>query len=537
MSKKGTLSLNKATSATEQVGRLRLGEIGYPGLHIDSSIMGTRIREEQHWDLQFPRSLDTYKQMTYSSTIKTALVVKEVLILKALANHTIKPGTNATARSKEAAEFISWTLKNLEGQSFENVLSNAITYNRDGFSMLEKVYTQVQEGEFKGRMKIKKLSPRSQRSLDVSVPWQFSEDGREFLGINQSTNNLPNSSSLKKGRSARIPIKKEKLMMFSWDSTNLNPEGFSPLNAVYRDWKEMVLIAEYQVIGISKDSGGTPILRIPTEILNKAAADATSPEGLSVTKLQTDLANMHAGEQAYMILPSDRDDSGNLIFDMKLIGIEGGGKQFDLDAALNARKKAILDAFGAGFMHLGNEGGGSHALMDGKTTVHEAFVGRDIDFIISVFEEQLFPQLLALNGIRLPQEEMPRMAAGDISEIDIDNASKAIQRAYAVNAIPRTVETTNETLEKLDYEFRLDENMAKDEFGELFPDTMQSRSGDGMASGNSSGTGNSSTSKSDANTGNLDKSAKALEGMTLVNVNGKEILVLDEDLESFIGDS
>jgi hypothetical protein len=211
---------------------------------------------------------------------------------------------------------------------------------------------------------------------------------------------------------------------------------------------------------------------------------------------------MHAGEQAFVILPSDRDEKGNYLFDIKLIGVEGSGKQFDLSSAINERKKSILDSFGAGFMSLGNEGGGSHALMDGKTTVHEAFVGRDVDFIISVIERELFPQLLALNGIILPQKKMPKVKAGNISETSIDEVSKMIQRVFAVGGVPFTKKVAQKNLDMLGYEVDI-EDMSEDEFQKYLPESV-TRAGDGMKSGTGNGTGNGD-SGDDANTGNLER--------------------------------
>lgn len=227
---------------------------------------------------------------------------------------------------------------------------------------------------------------------------------------------------------------------------------------------------------------GIPLIRLPIETLNKAANDPTSPEAATVEKLMRDVANMHAGEQSYVILPSDVDESTkNTLFDLKLMGVEGGGKQFDLAEAIRNRKQAILDNFGAGFIALGNDGSGSFALMDGKTSVHEAFVKYDLKFITEVFENQLFPQLLALNGIRLPQEKMPRMVASPVSEENADTVSKVLQRAMSVNALPQTVELTNESLEMLGFKYRVPDDTSIEELRQMLPNN-ESGAGEGMTS-------------------------------------------------------
>lgn len=218
-------------------------------------------------------------------------------------------------------------------------------------------------------------------------------------------------------------------------------------------------------------------------MLNKAETDPSSNEARTIETLMRDVANMHAGEQSYMMLPSDVTDSTKTrLFDIDLIGVSGGGKQFDIEEAVRSRKQAILDSFGAGFISLGNEGSGSYALMDGKTSVHEAFVQYDLKFITEVFENQLFPQLLAINGIRIPQEKMPRMVPAPVSEENVDTWSKVIQRVASVNKLPDTKEITNELMGKLGLEYRVPEDLSDEEFKALMPtNENRSRAGDGFS--------------------------------------------------------
>ena len=495
-------TMNKASSESVS-GGVKKSAIGYEGLRLLSTNgMWAQVRESQIFDLQFPRSLDTFALMAEDGTVSIALAVKITMILRAMKSMKIVAGDEDNEASVDAAEFLSWNLKNLDEQTFLSVLENICTYNTFGFSILEKIFKRVKAGEYEGRWKVSKLSPRSQKSLSTSQPWNFSPDGRKLLSVNQSRNNLPDQLAVPFGKNTDLVIPRKKLMMFSYGSTNGNPEGRSPCAGVYVPWKEKKIIEEYQVIGTTKDMGGTPLARAPIDHFNKAQADASSPEAQSLKDIERNLANMHAGEQSFMFLPSDTDEKGNPLYDIKLLGIEGGGKQFDLGSAIGARSKTILDNFGAGFMQLGNDGSGSYALMDGKTSVHEAFVERDLDFIISVFHQELFPQLLAMNDIRLPQEHMPKMEAGLISEESVDEVSKAIQRVFAVNAIPLTPEIVNENLQRLGYKFRLPDDMTQEQLEKLLPqEDSQTKAGEGMKEGLSNGTGKAS-SGSDSSTGN-----------------------------------
>jgi len=71
---------------------------------------------------------------------------------------------------------------------------------------------------------------------------------------------------------------------------------------------------------------GLLVLRVPTDIINKAAEDPTSDEAKSLQNLQKNAANVHAGDQTYILLGSDTLDNGGTSkysYDIELKGIDG----------------------------------------------------------------------------------------------------------------------------------------------------------------------------------------------------------------------
>lgn len=257
----------------------------------------------------------------------------------------------------------------------------------------------------------------------------------------------------------------------------------------------------------------TPILSAPSEVLANAAADPNSEAAAFMKGIMSSLADWHAGDTAYMILPSDiaENSTTQKMFDVKLIGVEGGtGKQFDTSKLIEERQKAILNAFGAGFAVLGQQqgSGGSYALADTQKGTHAFFIEKDINFLLEVFNKDLIPQLLALNEIRLDEEDMPKLTHGIVDESDVDLVSKAIQRSAAVGAIPIHPELVNEFLKDLDYDYRIPEEVLSNpekwgEYKSQFMPKSTTRSGDGMESGLSSGTGDA-ISDDDNSTSNLE---------------------------------
>ena len=233
-------------------------------------------------------------------------------------------------------------------------------------------------------------------------------------------------------------------------------------------------------------------MKIPSQILNKANTDPSSAEAIMVQGLMADAANAHAGEQAFFILPSDFNNQGGEQFKMSLKGIDGAGKQYSTKDLIQERKKAILDRFGAGFINLGNDGQGSYNLSESKQSIHGHFVQRDIDIIVEAINRNLIPQLLALNDIRLTDEDMPKLKPGLIQEVDMEGFSKFVQRIGAVGYLPKTKEVINKILEVGGFDYVIEEDMTQEELMELLGQN-ESGAGEGMEPGTSgNGTGKNS---------------------------------------------
>lgn len=243
-------------------------------------------------------------------------------------------------------------------------------------------------------------------------------------------------------------------------------------------------------------------------MINEAAADPTGSAATSLNVLKTYMANLHAGEQSYMILPSDAQESTNNFreFEIEFLGINGSqGKMFSTRELIDSRHKDILNTLGCGFMVLGMSGGGSMALGEiSKSTAGSMLTSR-LNYYAEVFNRELIPQLLAINGIKLSEEDMISIDVRLAEDTDADTYSKVIQRAAAVKYLPRNVEIVNEMLEKLGFDYRLPDDTTPEQLAEMFPsDTPASKSGSGMVEGLPNGQGKSTGSSGDASTGNAE---------------------------------
>lgn len=496
-------AVQKAGNESLTVSRVRMGELGSGALSQIRADSERMMVQELRW----PFFIGTVEAMKQDHTVSTALDTKYVFVTKAFNDFKMLFNRDSQA-SKDAADLIEYALKNMTNQSLRDFARSAVTFNEYGFAAFEKVYrTEKTNTKFLGKTVIDRLAFRPQASLSRTNPFQFENGGRDFTGLWQAPrafNDLDGNlkavlTSLEVAgvskRGVEVFIPANKLMMMTLGGTESNPAGVSPLVGCYRAFREKILIENLEVIGAGKDLGGIIELKIPSQILNKANIDPNSQEALMVQGLMADAANAHAGEQAYFILPSDYNTQGGEQFKMSLKGIDGAGKQYSTKDLIQERKKAILDRFGAGFINLGNDGQGSYNLSESKQSIHGHFVQRDIDIIVEAINRNLIPQLLAMNGIRLSDEDMPKLKPGLIQEVDMEGFSKFVQRIGAVGYLPKTREVINKILEVGGFDYVIDENMSQEDLLEILGQN-ESGAGEGMEVGTSgNGTGKNSAAR------------------------------------------
>ena len=532
--------VQKADASQQRVS-LRLSEIGNPNIQNVSGY----IFDNSKFDLQFPQSTETFRLMREDATIEAVFSIYESLIRKALYRGRFVPGPSRSEASRRFANYLNWNFRNLrDGYTWYKTITDMLSCYQYGFSVLEKVWERnYSTTHDQYRWKIAKMPPRPQSSISK---WTFRGDNQTLRGLEQypprlstrfgnfspsdptGTNNVANR---------RIPI--EKAVLCSWNSTGGNPQGRSPLVACYKYWKEKVLIENYEVVGFSKDMGGVIVLRAPTELINKAQ-DPNSDEALTQQALLKDAANIHAGQQSYIFLPSDTQGSagnGEYEYDFTLQGIEGGGKQYTSTDLINERKKAILDVFGAGFLNTGNEVAGSYNLVEGQIGIHAHLLEDHLLFYKDIIENQIVAQMAALNGLDFSDEDMPRWESGDINEYSPDEIGKLVQRTFSVGGFVKTKENIIEIHRRYGLDTTHMEEMTLEELMEAMAvdDSSESRAGE---SNGTSGTGTSQNAQGgDMNLEN--RSANKLisdDGINAVVqlLNKKKITMPSEDVKDWI---
>lgn len=463
------------------------------------------------YELSRSERLRTFQLMLLDDAVSSAFQANSVFIEKAFANYTIEFDNNSE-KSSMAKDFLSWNLSNLKNQTIRSIARSAAEFKRDGLAPFEKVFERGY-GEWATTpdgiptWKLKKLNYIHPLTLHSSEPFKIVDGGTRIESMQQTQGAFKNSGGMNTNYSGMlsgyltIPI--EKIVLMTYGSTDAQPFGNSPFEACYTAWREKVLLQDLTTVGVSKDLSGTPILTLPSNLLNDAATDPTSQAGVMVEGLKKSMANLHAGDQASMILPSDTfSETGNGAreFDIRFLGVDGTGKQFDLEALVEQRKKAIYNCFGAANLIAADSSGGYNQL-EGQTNLHNHFIERDIAVIEEAWNKNIIPQLFRMNEWDLTEEELPKLRAGELTPISLEEFSKMIQRIGAVGLLPRTVEMVNEILGKTGFKYRLPKETTQEELEKILT-SMTSKSGEGMETPHegtrkSAGKSNSSDNNSD----------------------------------------
>jgi len=243
---------------------------------------------------------------------------------------------------------------------------------------------------------------------------------------------------------------------------------------------------------------------------------------LQLQALQENAAKMHSGQSTMLLLSSDLipGSTSQYLNDFKLQGIDGNGKQYKSSEIIVQKNKDIYNAFGCGFLILGQDGTGSYALSSTQESVQDRYIERSIQAKKDIIDNQIVKIFIEMNKnnpmFKLSWDEIPEFQPAEYKKLDLDTYSKIVQRTKSVQGLPEEQHKqlsvkaglTDEWAEKLDYK-----------------DKGQSRSGESQGS---SGTGNTQAGGISSTTNANNKS------FYLVDEYKDQLVVTDGHSEYFI---
>jgi len=415
-------TVTKAVSPLDQPERFRLGELGSLGHRINNGVTQDELKRELNW----PNSINTFREMSYHSAINAPLTLFENIISKA--TWIYKPPENPTEEEKNQAKIINQMMQDMD-QSWSEFVKDVLSSNIFGFSVHEKVYRKRLKANGSlyddGVIGWKKLAIRVQESISKFL---FSEDGNDITGVQQNLSAINDIYNRFSKRSNLVNLPRSKFLLFRTGKHRGDPFGKSPLRDAYLAWRFLTQLEELEALGVAKDLNGIPVLSLPPQVLS---ADGDQEQRLY---FENAIRNLQVGEQMGIILPSLYDEQGKPLYDIKLLSSDGK-KNFDLNKIKEYYRSLIFISLFSDVLLQGNTSTGSFALGAIKNSLSGAYAERLISNIAEVIQNDLIRQTYEINS--WPTERMGKLDFDGLDNTDIESLSKYLQRVASVGLLEK----------------------------------------------------------------------------------------------------
>lgn len=382
--------------------RPQLTEYGATGVAI---IAGVITSEEYNENLQWREWIRIAEKMRRSDP--TIAQILSLLILPILAaTYKVAPASPDPKHLEHASFAESSLMHDLDGQSFTDVLRQALIMLWAGFMIFEKVWKLNENGAYKWSQ----FAPRMPRTI---YRWWEGAD-RRLVGVQQWAWNPATQGYM------YVNIPAGNLLRFTLNQEGANYEGISVLRPCYGPWFMKQAFMKLMAVGFEKEHVGIPVVSLP-----EGYADD------DIKRAQQIGRNVRSNEQAFVTLAP-----GWAIEWLKSRSPEkkGGGildaiKYFDTQ---------ILNAVLAGFIMMGQAGTGSYAASTDQSTIFLKSLQAYARYICDVFSLDAIPQLLRYNYG--PLDLYPRLIAQNIQAFSIKDLSRSLREVADAGLLRPSVE-------------------------------------------------------------------------------------------------
>jgi len=480
------MATKKTTSVMDTPERFKMSEAGYLGLSIFNGVSNEELKKE----LNFPYSIRTYRNMSYHSSINSALTLFDNLIGKA--TWSMVPPKDATEEEKKQCLVIEQMMHDMEG-TWPEFIRDVLSMNLYGFSVHEKVYRKRFRSNGSkyndGIIAWKKLPIRSQETIEKFI---FSQDGNELVGVKQNLSGIDdNYNRFSQRLQNEVTLPMSKVLHFRSGKHRGDPFGKSPLRDAYLAWRFLTALEDLEATGVSKDLNGLPILSIPPQYLSE---DASPSQKAIKAYYESAMRNLQMNQQSAIILPNVYDEiSKQPLFKLELLSVDGK-KAFDLNKIKDYYKNLIVTSLFSEVTSMGQTQVGSFALGSLKNTMTGMAAETMIKMIAEVLNRDLIRQTYELNNWNL--ERMGTLDFDGLDSTDLESVSKAFQRYSSTGLL----ELDREVLNSVRNSLGIDELPIDMEVQTDILTGNTSRSGDGLTS--PTGVGTSTTVSGDDTSSN-----------------------------------
>lgn len=448
------------------------------------------------WELSSSERFKTYNAMLRDDAVWSSWESRKAMVQEAQHNGKFKYDVN-NKTSEFLAKYFKYCMASMTDQTARSIAGTSCEYIYNSIAPFE-IVTKEGSHDWKGWHVLDKLSYINPITLSTSQPFKVTDGGRKITEWYQMPSAFVNSQGLNNinaglNSQGKIAIDSRKVAYCSYSSSPCNPMGFSAFDAAYTAWREKGLINDFLIMGVQKDMAGIPILEVPQRLLD-AASDTNSEAYRTVEALKDQMENLHAGDQAFMMMPSDThadNGSGAKLYNITFKGVDGGGKSFDLEKLIDQRNRAIHKALGSLNINSAEQGSASYNSLEGQTNIQFHYVKSDCRNIDEMWNKQIFPFLLKMNQIDVDPVDIPVWEHGEVQDVSLEEMSKLYQRGKLF--LPLVPEVVNRFLEFTGANYRVDDNLTTEELRKI----MVSSEDDSGESDGTSGNGDNQQSMDD----------------------------------------
>lgn len=388
-------------------------ELGVTGLkHAGNILLDDEVQE----NIRFPYSIKTYSKMKSDPLISGSLTLIKQFMKKVSFDIEAKGGVEATELAKQRRDAIYKALFEDMDRSFSQVVTDVITFIENGFSFHEPTY-RIKDG-----MITWKDFPSRYASTIKGFKWD-THTGAITHVIQWRPTDMSYTSTSMTGSEIIIPY--DKLLHFRADSERNNPIGRSILKNAYRAWYYKQNLEEIEAIGMERDISGIPYLKVPSEFM--MADEEEDPEKFAqFQSFVRIVSQMRNNEQDGLILPSDRDESGNLLFEATLLS-SSSSRVNDTGKIIERYDYRITQSMLTDFIMMGAGSSGSFALSDNKVNTFIQSLEANIEVIAEQFNRKAIPKLFELNG--WDKKDLPTLTYRPISSATLTELGEFLDKA------------------------------------------------------------------------------------------------------------
>ncbi|MDD4984176.1 MAG: hypothetical protein PHQ43_00105 [Dehalococcoidales bacterium] len=334
---------------------------GVTGLkHVQGTLTEEYLNDLKSWD----RESKIYLEMRDDLVVGTLLDAVKLPLMAA--DVSVEPATGNTPADQMAADWLDAQINGMQKQSWNSHIEDCLDCLDFGFSIGEIILSKQADGS----LGLKNISPRGAETL---WDWGFNDQG-QAVSFRQRD---PNTGAM-----YEIPL--DRCVHVTWKGRKGNPQGKSLLRSLYRPYRFLRDLENFEGIGIEHDVGGLPVLKIKE--------GTTMPQGTDLTNIQSALESIRIDEAAYFISPPGAD----------LVPYGSASKAYDIGAVIERKKKEILMRMFAQFLMLGMEDVGTQALVKGSQDFFSLGLEAVQNRIVEVWNAEMVPYLFSFNRYRFP---------------------------------------------------------------------------------------------------------------------------------------